>query len=219
MSLADVLPRVLAETPSLPPLTPEQEQALVQHGLLLERWNRVHNLTRVTDPEAVARTHFLDSLLGLSALQGATPSGWQSLLDIGSGGGFPGLVAAVLWPERAVTLVDSVKKKASFLSHVAREVPLANVRVVPQRAESLTETAEVVTTRATLPWEQLPALSPLVAPGGCLAAWVAEAPSAEEWAAHWETEPSFSCERLPYEVPGLPPRALALARRHAVRAG
>lgn len=214
MSLADALAAALGSAPPGLTLRPEQREAFLQHAELLKRWNRVHNLTRVTDDEEVARAHFVDSLAGLSAIAshlGASPAG--ALVDVGSGGGFPGLVAAVLWPEVQVTLVESVHKKASFLRHAARHLSLPNVRVEPQRVESLGLEAELVTTRATFPWPQLAGLVPLLREGGSLCAWVGHAPSAGEWTALCDSAGLIGARRLTYEVPGLPARAVAFGSR------
>jgi 16S rRNA (guanine527-N7)-methyltransferase len=217
MSLAEALRQILEETPELSPPSPEQEQTLVQHGELLLRWNRVHNLTRVRAPADVARTHFLDSLLGLQVLRvhmGAPPSG--HLLDVGSGGGFPGLVAAVLWPSLHVTLVEAVQKKASFLRHAARELGLKNVSVESQRLEDLTCTANLVTTRATFPWEQLDCIVGSMTPGGSLGAWTGHEPSAAQWLGFASRVGLMEPRVLPYGGGALTERSIAFARLEAL---
>lgn len=201
-ALAGALDRALAENPDLPPLSAEQRAALVTHGALLARWNRVHNLTRVERPEDVARRHFADSLAGLAALErhvlaqgsAAGPSGSEGrpaesrpalgarVADVGSGAGFPGVVAALLWPAREVVLIEAARKRASFLRQVGNELGLRNLRIENARAEDVAGAGfDLVMTRATLPWDSLPRLGRLLAPGGWLGAWVSEQPSDAEW--------------------------------------
>ena len=91
---------------------------------LLEKWNRVHNLTAVRETERMVVLHLLDSLSLLPHLGEA-----KSLLDVGTGAGFPGVPVAIARPELSVTLLDSSHKKATFLEQVRAELGLANVRV------------------------------------------------------------------------------------------
>ena len=141
--------------------------------LLLEA-NARTNLTRVTEPDAVARLHLLDSLAALPLLDDLAPA---TALDLGSGGGVPGLVLALARPDMTWTLVDSVRKKADAMRGFAAELGLANVTVVAERAEilgrgELREGFDLVTARACAP---LPVLAeyalPLVRVGGSVLAW------------------------------------------------
>ncbi|MEI7644291.1 MAG: 16S rRNA (guanine(527)-N(7))-methyltransferase RsmG [Chloroflexales bacterium] len=99
----------------------------------LRRWNERINLTAITEPVEIYRRHFLDSL-SLARCWGDTPA---SLVDIGSGAGFPGLPLAILRPSLRLTLVESVGKKAEFLRHMKDLLGLAEVRVITSRAEDL----------------------------------------------------------------------------------
>lgn len=99
----------------------------------LERWNAHTNLTAVSGREEIYRRHFLDSL-SLAVYWGSPP---DTLVDIGSGGGFPGLPLKILRPQLELTLVDSVGKKTEFLAHVARQLGLEGVRVRTARAEEI----------------------------------------------------------------------------------
>lgn len=102
------------------------------HAAELVRWNRKINLTAITDPFEVAVKHFLDSLPAVRHIpEGAT------LLNIGSGGGFPGLPLKILMPSLAVTLIDSSRKKVNFLKHVIRTLHLKNIEALQIRAEDL----------------------------------------------------------------------------------
>jgi len=130
---------------------------------LLLLWNRRVNLTAVRDPAGIVLKHFVDSLAVLPFLSAAA----RSLVDIGSGGGFPGAVIALARPDLTVALVESVHKKAAFLEALRRELPLPNVTVYAQRAEEAAVTADVAISRATwdLP-EWLNRGSAFIRPGG-----------------------------------------------------
>lgn len=141
--------------------------------LLLDANQRL-NLTRVVEPEAVARLHLLDALAALPVLDELDP---RSALDLGSGGGVPGIVLALAQPAVRWTLVDSVRKKVDALRGFVERLGLTNVAVLAERAEvlgrgPLRETFDVVAARACA---SLPVLAeyalPLVHPGGSLIAW------------------------------------------------
>jgi 16S rRNA (guanine527-N7)-methyltransferase len=136
--------------------------------------NQRLNLTRVVEPEAVARRHLLDALAALPLLDEAAP---ESALDLGSGGGVPGIVLALARPDVAWTLVDSVRKKVDALAGFVDALGLPNVRVLAERAEVLgrgahRESFDLVAARACA---ALPVLAeyalPLVRVGGMLLAW------------------------------------------------
>lgn len=115
-------------------LTPPQiEQFRIYESLLLE-WNERISLTAIRDPREIRIRHFLDSLTCATV---TGDLGGRSLIDIGSGAGFPGLPLKILFPDLRLTLVDSVAKKARFLELVAGELGLRDVIVVAERAEVL----------------------------------------------------------------------------------
>jgi 16S rRNA (guanine527-N7)-methyltransferase len=168
------LERILADRPlELPHGFADAAERFV--ALLLAA-NRHVNLTRVTQPAAVARLHLLDALSSLPLIDGLEPAGRS--LDLGSGGGVPGLVLALARPERRWVLVDSVRKKADVLRQFVATLAVENVEVVAQRAEILgrdpghREGHDLVTARACA---ALPVLAeyalPLVAVGGTLVGW------------------------------------------------
>lgn len=220
MTWVDALDRVLAENPVLPALSQKQRDGLIAHAELLVRWNRVHNLTRVESPLEVARRHWADSLAGLVTLESAVPSLGREVFDVGSGAGFPGVPAALLWPSREIVLVEAARKRASFLQLLARDLGLTNVRVENSRQEDLAPgSADAVMTRATLPWEQVPRLLTLLRPGGWLAAWAAEEPSGREWQRSLQGSELDRAGRAAYRVRELPVRAVLYAQRRLGVAG
>lgn len=112
------------------PATDALSQRLLDYLTLLDKWNRVFNLTAVVNPREQISKHLLDSLaVAPYLLPGA-------LLDVGSGGGLPGIPLAILEPERPVTLLDSNHKKTRFLQQAKLELGLGNVTVVNARAET-----------------------------------------------------------------------------------
>lgn len=102
-------------------------------GLLLT-WNERMNLTAVRDPHAIQIRHFLDSLSCTTVTGGLNG---RSLIDIGTGAGFPGLPLKILYPDLQLTLADSVAKKTTFLKAVVAELELENVTILAERAETL----------------------------------------------------------------------------------
>ncbi|MFI5199785.1 MAG: 16S rRNA (guanine(527)-N(7))-methyltransferase RsmG [Candidatus Limnocylindrales bacterium] len=152
---------------------------LVDHLRLLIAWNGSINLTAIREPTAIVREHVLDSLAAVAMLHS---HGADALLDLGSGGGFPGLPLALVLPTRQALLVESVGKKAAFLTAVralmAPDGQPGSVEVFAGRAEALAaepshrERWPAVVARAIAPLAELAELAlPLVAPGGILVAW------------------------------------------------
>ena len=125
------------------------ETKLLAYLALLEKWNRVYNLTAVRDPERMVSHHLLDSLAAVPFFQGGCPD-LIRVLDVGSGGGLPGIPLAIARPELQVTLVDSIGKKTTFLLQVKAELGLGNLNVVTSRVENYRPDARfhVVTSRA-----------------------------------------------------------------------
>ena len=102
------------------------------HATELIKWNRKINLTTITDPVEVAVKHFLDSIISAHVM----PE-YGRLLDIGSGGGFPGLPIKIIIPTLSVTLIDASRKKVSFLKHIIRNINLSGINARQVRAEEL----------------------------------------------------------------------------------
>lgn len=101
---------------------------------LLLRWNEKFNLTSITAPEEIHIKHFLDSLTVLRVIQNSDEF---SLIDIGTGAGFPGIPLKIMLPEIALTLVESSQKKAEFCKVIVNELHLSNTPVIAARAEDL----------------------------------------------------------------------------------
>ncbi|HAT32220.1 MAG TPA: 16S rRNA (guanine(527)-N(7))-methyltransferase RsmG, partial [Janthinobacterium sp.] len=118
---------------------------LLDYLALLAKWNAVYNLTSVRDPMQMVTQHVLDSLAAVSAFAGAA-----NVLDVGAGGGLPGMVLAIARPDMKVSMIDTVHKKTAFLTQVKAELGLANVTVHTMRVEQLqvARKFDVITSRA-----------------------------------------------------------------------
>jgi 16S rRNA (guanine527-N7)-methyltransferase len=126
-------------------LTKKQLEQLLDYLGLLSKWNTVYNLTAVRDPVQMVVQHILDSLAVLYAFTDA-----RNVLDVGAGGGLPGIVLAIARPEMQVSLIDVVHKKTAFLTQVKAELGLNNVHVYTGRVENLQmeKKFDVITSRA-----------------------------------------------------------------------
>lgn len=125
-------------------LTKEQTSQLVRHYSMLRRWNQRLNLTRITEPRAAARLHYAESLFGARFIAGA-----HTLLDIGSGAGFPAIPLAVARPDVQVTALEANQKKSLFLKEAKDELGLTNLKVVTARLEEFDWAGyELLTSRA-----------------------------------------------------------------------
>jgi 16S rRNA (guanine527-N7)-methyltransferase len=190
------------------------------HVRLLLAWTRHINLTAIREPSAVATAHVVDSL---SALPWLRERGVERVLDLGSGGGYPGLPLAAALPGAAFTLVEPIAKKAGFLRVVVEATGLAgHVTVLTARAEALAAdpghagTLSVVTARAVASTADLVELSfPLLARGGSLVAWKRGDLSAELAAARRaiDTLGGGTLEVHDVTVAGLTDHRLAIATR------
>jgi 16S rRNA G527 N7-methylase RsmG len=223
--------------------------ACATHFALLVRWNRTHNLTRIVDADDAALKHYLDCAVPLlvegepetgagstppAMVPGAVPA---RVIDVGSGAGFPGLVAAMVWqatgwrgtpwaanaaggpvvvpgvvPEMVpeIVLVEPARKRQSFLQVAARALGLSGVRVVsPPPPGSLT--GALVMTRATFSGGLRQTLWPYVAPGGLLMAWTTPH-ELSMWHTEAGTWPGASATSVRHSLSGLD-RRIARIRR------
>jgi 16S rRNA (guanine527-N7)-methyltransferase len=174
---------------------------------LILRWNARVNLTAIRDEEAILSRHFVESILCARALS----AGIATLLDFGSGAGFPGIPIALCRPEIAVTLAESQGKKAAFLQEAVRILGLGiSAKVHAQRAESLSAQFDCVTLRAVDRMPQaVKAASRLVAPHGWLALMTTRAELA---GLQTIAGAAFSWPKM-LALPGSADRLLALGER------
>ncbi len=134
---------VVANT-GLEPLAPGTADKFREYLDLLGKWNSKLNLTAIRSPKEILYRHFIECVFAAQHL----PTGIRTLLDFGSGGGFPGIPIALCRPEIHVTLGESQAKKAAFLREVLRTLNIFNAEVYNGRIESLSRTFQAVTLRA-----------------------------------------------------------------------
>lgn len=115
-----------------PSLAPQQLEQFIRYFRLLEEWNRVMNLTAIVEAEAVAVRHFTDSLTVLPLLE---KLGARTVIDVGTGAGFPGIPLKIACPSLSVTLLDALQKRVGFLQTVIAELELTDIQAVHMRAE------------------------------------------------------------------------------------
>lgn len=150
------------------------QQKLLAFRDLLLKWNKIYNLTALRDPQQAISHHLLDSLVILPHV------GAGNLLDVGSGGGLPGIPLAIARPELAVTMVDTVQKKATFLQQAAIELGLKNVAVHHARVEEMSGQYAQISSRAFAELALFVSLTRhLLAPGGRWLAMKGVRPDAE----------------------------------------
>ena len=153
-------------------VTPAQIEVLACHAAELLKWNQKINLTRISDPDVMALKHYVDSLACIPHIPADA-----DVLDIGTGGGFPGIPVAVVARPRSVLMIDSVGKKVSFLQHAIRLLGLTNAQARHARAQELQaeddyrEFFDRVVCRALADMTQIRDLAfPLLKPGGLVVA-------------------------------------------------
>lgn len=176
---------------------------------LLLRWNARMNLTAVRHPEQIVTRHFGESLFTAEVLKQHAEKA-QTLADVGSGAGFPGIPIRLWLPQIELTLIESQNKKATFLREVVRTLELEGVHIFCDRAEQWNSTADVVTLRAVERFERtLPAAANLVAEQGSICILIGEEQMeaarsliGEQWT--WQQ---------PIAVPNSAARRIVLAQR------
>jgi 16S rRNA (guanine527-N7)-methyltransferase len=165
MSAADQLKRGLIALGLT--LDRDTQQRLLDYIALIEKWNRVYNLTAIREPEKMVSRHLLDSLAVAPHLHA------KRLLDVGSGAGLPGIPLALAKPDTHVTLLDSNHKKAAFLNQAVIELKLKNAEVCSERVESwqTQNRFDVIISRAFSDMGEFVRITRhLLAPGGMFAA-------------------------------------------------
>jgi 16S rRNA (guanine527-N7)-methyltransferase len=183
----------------------KQHEQLLDYLALLFKWNSVYNLTSVRDPMQMVTHHLLDSLAAVASFAGA-----QNVLDVGAGGGLPGIVLAIARPRMKVSLIDTVHKKTAFLKQAKAELGLANVTVYTAKVQELQveQKFDVITSRAFADLSDFVNWSgQLLAAGGKFIALKGTAPPEEQE----RLPPQWKVSELrPLRVPGLQ------AERHLV---
>ncbi|OED39110.1 hypothetical protein AB833_16340 [Chromatiales bacterium (ex Bugula neritina AB1)] len=147
----------------------ELQNKLIDYIELLAKWNRTHNLTAIRDVADMVRRHLLDSLSISEYIDS------DSMLDVGSGAGLPGIPIGIIKPHVNVTLVDSVEKKTRFMQYVAADLGLKNISVLHRRVEDIPDQTgyPVIVARAFSSVDKLCRLTAhLVAPGGKILAMI-----------------------------------------------
>lgn len=126
-------------------LSDAQIDKMIAYLILLSKWNTVYNLTAIRDPKEMVKQHLLDSLSAAPAFKDA-----KNILDVGAGGGLPGMMLAIAYPDIRISMIDTVSKKTAFLTQAKTELGLSNVTVYTGRVESLQvkEKFDVITSRA-----------------------------------------------------------------------
>lgn len=183
------------------PLWAAQRAQLMDYLALMAKWNGVYNLTSLRDPLQMVTHHLLDSLAAVPAFKEA-----KNVLDVGAGGGLPGLVLAIARPDINVSLIDTVHKKTAFLTQVKAELGLSNVTVYTMKVQELKAGPfDVITSRAFADLSDFVNWSGhLLAEGGQFIALKGTAPSEEQ-------------ERLPSEWRVRELRPIKVAKLEAER--
>ena len=206
--IAELLAPFMSPTESL---LASQLNSISTYIDLLLRWNARINLTSLRQPEAIVTRHFGESFFAARHL---FPESRQtaSLIDIGSGAGFPGVPIKLWAPQLRLTLIESNHKKVAFLRQLVRSLTLTNINVFPGRAESCAgPLADVVTLRAVERFSSaLPTAFRLVAPGGRLALLIGKAQTAQAAG----LVPDVAWES-PIPLPLSANRVLLIGRSHA----
>jgi len=174
------------------------QQKLLAYLSLLLKWNKVYSLTAITDPERMVSQHLLDSLAALAPIAARAP---KRVLDVGSGGGQPGIPFAIARPDWQLTLLDSNHKKTTFLRQAFVELGLSNIDVICGRVEQVEGAPyDIITSRAFADLADFTRLTRhLLAPGGRWAALKGVHPH-EEIAA---LPADIATETQALQVPGL----------------
>ncbi len=166
-------------------LSDQQIRQFLIHGEELQRWTRRTNLTAIKEVEEIAIKHFIDSIAPSIYFEPM-----HDVLDIGSGGGFPGLPLKVLYPHIHLTLIDAVRKKASFLKHMVRLIAVKDTDVIHGRVEALSTRHEMALfdTIISRAYSNITIILknalPLLKPGGQILIWKGPSPDNEIKAAN-----------------------------------
>jgi 16S rRNA (guanine527-N7)-methyltransferase len=183
-------------------IAPEQVMQFAQHAQLLLTWNRRINLTAITDPQQMAVKHYLDALAPLVHIPEKA-----LCLDIGTGAGFPGIPLKIMRPSQPMTLIDSVRKKISFVKEVIRSLALDHIEALHVRAEELAQrdvykfSFGVIVVRAVSDLPTLVRLAePLLAPQGRIIAFKGPK-TGDEPSGEYLNHSDFEADQFEYRLP------------------
>jgi 16S rRNA (guanine527-N7)-methyltransferase len=160
-------------------LSIDQQELLLRYTQELYKWNKAYNLTAIRNPEAMLKLHVLDSLSVVKNLAKLKP---KRIIDVGTGGGLPGIILAIMWPEVRVDLLDTNGKKTRFLNQCKHNLGLTNVLVLNKRVEQHQpdQAYDIVTSRAFASIsDMLAGCEQLVGEEGVFAAMKGQYPQAE----------------------------------------
>jgi 16S rRNA (guanine527-N7)-methyltransferase len=181
-------------------LSEKQHALFFRFMIELLEWNRSTNLTRIVEPQAIAIKHFLDSILITRHIQIAN----KNIADVGSGGGFPGIPLAILEPDCSLVLIESLRKKTSFLKHMIRALQLSNVEVYNGRAQDYPAPAsfDLVISRAVASLSDFTAIAArLIRPQGCIMCMKGQLPQEEIETLNKQGSPGFIIDSHSYCLP------------------
>ena len=133
-------------------ITEEQLKKLDRFYNLLIEWNKKINLTRITEENEVYLKHFYDSLTIIKVID---LNRIESLCDVGTGAGFPGIVLKIMYPNLKITLIDALQKRVNYLNEIIKDLKLENISAIHIRGEDLKEKYDIVTARAVANIEKL----------------------------------------------------------------
>lgn len=188
-------------------VNPEQAAQIAHHGQLLVQWNKRINLTTITDAKDVAIKHVIDAIAPLNYI----PSKGH-LLDIGTGGGYPGIPLKIMRPSQPMTLIDSVRKKVNFLKNVIRQLHLDSISAIHTRAEEMldalpeTNKFNIIVCRALAnPQRAISLAAPLLLPNGRIILYLGPQEGSEivpdDHYLHNLDEVKFRHESISYQLP------------------
>jgi 16S rRNA (guanine527-N7)-methyltransferase len=181
-------------------LSEKQSALFLRYMLELLEWNRSTNLTRIVEPRDIAIKHFIDSMLITSHIK----ISHKEIADIGSGGGFPGIPLAILDPSCKFVLIESLRKKTSFLKHIIRTLQLDNVQVYNGRAQSFPTPAtfDLAISRAFASLADFIAIATrLIKPQGSIICMKGPLPLEEIEALKGHSKPGLTLDSHSYSLP------------------
>jgi 16S rRNA (guanine527-N7)-methyltransferase len=129
-------------------INPTGQEKLLEYVNLLKKWNAVYNLTAITDEASIMTQHLMDCLAIVNPIKNSITWSVKTVLDVGSGGGLPGIILAICFPQWQVHCVDSVGKKAAFIQQASASLHLPNLSSIHSRVEAITGSYDLITCRA-----------------------------------------------------------------------